>query len=375
MSLGLLFAGVLLLVAVPMSELCGFWRYDLLTYQGASDYYLQLGLAELSKTGNPIDPLAVNVFRSCLTPNGTGEILSALQLNTQLSFQQVLDDSFMALDQVVGRVVDNEKFELLVARAQAFGGLFVLDPDEKLPLEPSAAPKMMGSSLDPDDQEGPDGESLIYGLNTYAGLIAGPGKYSFEHGTAGGGTMITATAPSEAETSSLQLQMRHAIIYARLKEQILSESGILRCDILDASGQVTERACGYQEYKRSVLDWAVQVREAGVRLGEEAKLAYPLIASDLRFSLRSLLLEVRELRTLFRCRFLWRRWEDLDFHLCNVAVPGMLEGTAAWSILSLSTCALVIVHYKTWRHLLDNRIVGEELEKYSKKYGYLQTTT
>jgi len=186
--------------------------------------------------------------------------------------------------------------------------------------------------------------------------------------------LITATTPNEADTRDMHPQLQNALHYARLKEQILSEPKILRCDVLDAAGHVTEVACSYAQYRDSVLDWAQQVRAAGLKLGEEAQSARPLIASDLRFSLRNLLLEVRELRTLFRCRFIWRRWEQLDFRLCNEAVPGMLMGSAAWLILALSTLTLLIVHYKIWRHLLDNRIVGEELEKYSKKYGYLQVT-
>jgi len=254
-----------------------------------------------------------------------------------------------------------------------FGGLFILDPDDPLPLEANAAPKMLGSSLDPDDQQGPDGETqLIYGLNTYASLIAGAGKFSFLHGTAGGGTLITATRPTEAEISNMDVQRQNALIYARLKEQILSDSNVFRCDMLDSGFRVTERSCSFEEYRIAVHQWALDVKEAGIKLGREAQLAKQLIASDLKTSLRSVLLEVRELRTLFRCRFLWRRWEDFDFSLCNEALPGMIEGAAVWMILALFTLILLVVHYKVWRHFLDNKIVGTELERFSKKYGYLQ---
>eukprot|EP00927_Polykrikos_kofoidii_P031400 TRINITY_DN27008_c0_g1_i1.p1 TRINITY_DN27008_c0_g1~~TRINITY_DN27008_c0_g1_i1.p1 ORF type:complete len:871 (-),score=117.01 TRINITY_DN27008_c0_g1_i1:40-2652(-) len=374
MSLALIFAGCLFVLAVPLSELCALMRYDLMTYEGASDYYMQLGLADLSVPTMPIDPVAVNVFRSCLTPNGTGDILSALQLRQALSFQQVIDDQFVQLDRAAGRVIDSAKFDLLTSQAATFGGLFVLDPDVKLPLEPSAASKMMGSSLDPDDHEGPDGESLIYGLNTYAQLIDGPGRYSFANGTSGGGTLITATSPSDAETSKLPLPMQHALIYARMKAQILTEQHHFHCDSVDAAGRITERRCGYADFKRSVSQWAQQVHEAGLKLGEASKKAYPMIASDLRLSLRGLLMEVRELSTQFRCRFLWRRWEDFDFRLCNAAVPGILQCGAAWMVLAFFALVLLVAHYKIWRHLLDNKIVGAELERYSKQYGYLQVT-
>jgi len=319
-----------------------------------------------------VDDLAVEVFRTCLTPDGSGGILEALQLEEKLRFQEVLDNRFEELeDKLAGRVIDNAKFQLLVTQADSFGGLFYLDPDEPKPLDPAAASKIIGSSLDPDDREGPDGESLIFGLNTFAELIAGPGRYSFEHGTAGGGTIITATSPSEADVAGEPRQMQHALIYARLKEQILSESGIFRCDVMDSHYQVTERFCSLEEYRQAVLDMAHQVREAGDKLGTEAQAAKRFIAVDLKDSLQGVLLEVRRLRTLFRCRFLWKRWEDFDLSLCNVALPGMLQGAAAWLVLSIFSFLLLVQHYKIWRHLLDNKIVGEELERFAKKYEYL----
>mmetsp|Transcript_44098 Transcript_44098/g.131680 ORF Transcript_44098/g.131680 Transcript_44098/m.131680 type:complete len:88 (+) Transcript_44098:2-265(+) len=83
-------------------------------------------------------------------------------------------------------------------------------------------------------------------------------------------------------------------------------------------------------------------------------------------------MEVRRLRSAMRCRFLWRRWEDVDLLLCNYAVPGMLQGFAAWMALACGSLLLVTLHYKVWRHLLDNKVVGEELERFSEKYKYLQ---
>jgi len=372
LSFGLFFGGLLLLLSIPVSELCGFMRQDLLTNDGISDYYRQIGLYNPADAAMDMDPLATGVFRTCLTGNGTGDILEALQLRAPMQFQQVLDDKFVELDdKKAGMVVDTARYELLVSQATSFGGLFLLDPDQPLPLDSNAAPKMMGSSLDADDRLGPDGESLVYGLNTYAALIDGPGQYSFKHGTSGGGTLITATQPSAADLSNEPQRTQNALVYARLKEQILSEPGLFRCDVMDASYLVTEVSCNYQDFSVHVRDMAEQVKAAGLKLGVEASSAKQLISSDLRNSLGSMLKEVRELRTLFRCRFLWRRWEEFDLSLCNAALPAALEGAAAWMLLAAAAFILLTVHYKMWRHLLDNKVVGEELEKFSKKYGYL----
>ncbi|CAK9079541.1 Hypothetical protein SCF082_LOCUS37951 [Durusdinium trenchii] len=211
--------------------------------------------------------------------------MEAVQLRTPLSFQEVLDTGFVELeDQQAGMVVDTARYELLVTQARLFGGLFLLDPDQALPLDAAAAPRFLGSSLDPDDQVGPDGESLIYGLNTCP--FARDGLYSFEHGTSGGGILITATEPNEQQLAQVAPRTRNAIAYARLKEQILSESTVLRCDVMDGNYIVTERRCSYEEFKAHVVDMAEQVKAAGLQLGTE---------------------------------------EDLDFKLCNVALPGAIE--------------------------------------------------
>jgi hypothetical protein len=323
---------------------------------------------------NP-DTLAIDVWRSCLAPNGTGDILDSLQLRQRLDFQRVLHEGFIDLeDKSAGAVVDIAKFELLVQQARNFGGLFILDPDDPLPLEPSVQPLMIGSSLDPDDQEGPDGESIIRGLNKFAELIAGPGKFSFQHGTSGGGTLITSTSPSEAEVSDEPITTQNALTYARMKEYVLTQGDIFRCDMLDSRFQVTERTCSFEEFRETVLEYAIQVRDAGVRLGQEASLSKDRIEFDLQLSLDRVLEEVRALREVFACRFLWRRWEDFDFMLCNVALPGMLTGCAAWSIMAAFSGILLALHYKMWRHFLDNKIVGEELERFSKRYGYLENS-
>merc|ERR1719223_170364 len=105
---------------------------------------------------------------------------------------------------------------------------------------------------------------------------------------------------------------------------------------MDATFQVVEKTCGFEEFKASVLNYAEQVRDAGVLLGQEAQGARQLIAYDLQNSLRQLLMEVKALRELFMCRFLWKRWEDFDLAICNRALPGMLQGAATWMVVALS---------------------------------------
>lgn len=369
-----LFAGGFILVAVPISEICHFWAYDLQTYDGVAEYYRQIGLFDQTSPKKAMDPLAVDAWRTCYSTNGTGDLLGALQLRDKLDFQRVLHDGFIDLeDKMAGAVVDVAKFQLLVSQARTFGGLFLLDPGDTLPLDPGAAPKMIGSSLDPDDRDGPDGESVVYGLNTYAQLIAGPGRYAFQHGTAGGGKLISATQPTSQSVAGDLVVRQNALVYARYKEKLLSDPSMFRCDLMDSSFRVTEIACNYEQFKAAVTEYAAQVQDAATRLGKETKLAQQRIASDLQNSLEQLMDQAKSLRELFTCRFLRKRWEDFDLSLCSTAMPAMLSGAAAWIVVALGSVMLLVLHYKIWRHLVDNKIIGEESDHFAKKYGYLAT--
>lgn len=370
---GLLFGGLLLLLLVPIAELCNFWRYDLLSNSGISNYYRQLGMFSATDPYQNMDGLAAGIFHTCLTPNGTGALLEAVQLSGPLHFQEALDASFAELNsRVGGQVVEMAGLDLLVSQATNYGGLFLLAPDKPLPLQTSAAPKLLGSSVDADDRIGPDGNSLVYGLNTYAELITGPGEYSFQHGTAGGRVLITPTTPTASSVSGSALQVQNALDYARLKEQLLSEPGIFRCDILDASYRVTVRTCGFDEYKRSVIEWASQVRAAGIELRKRAAVAKQLIAEDLKNSLQPMLVAANDLRTTFRCRFFWKRWEDFDAGLCNNTLTSTFQGFLVWTVVAGFGLGLIVVHYKTWRHFLDNAVVGEETDYYARKFNYIE---
>merc|ERR1719329_1905015 len=154
--------------------------------------------------------------------------------------------------------------------------------------------------------------------------------------------------PKEADVRNLLVTQQNALFYARLKEQLLSEAD-----------------------RQSLVSWAELTRDAAERLQDETAMAQQLIGTDLKDSLDNLLSEVRTLRRLFRCRFLWKRWEEFETSLCGIAVPGMVQSSMAWIVLSFSALLLVVVHYKMWRHFLDNRVVGVELERFSKKYGGL----
>lgn len=361
--------GLMVLVAVPVSELCYFWRNDLTIYQGYQDYYRQLGLYQ-SVASTQLDQQAVGVYQTCLTANGTGDLLGALHLTGSLVFQQDLDTQFNALNNNIGNtVVDNAKFNLLVSMATNFGGLFVLSPDKPLPLDPSSSAKMLGSSVFPDDRTGPDGRTVVYGLNSYASLIAGPGQYSFQSGTSGGGVIITFTTPTAQSVSSLPVTMQNALVYAREKEQLLAGPNLFRCDTMDSSYRVTQVSCSYSQFASAVVNYANSVRAAASNLATKAKTAQPLVANNLLNALSQVLLQVRNLRTMLSCRFMWARWELVDFSVCNETLPALLEGAVAWIVLSIFELLLCTAHYKIWRHMLDNRLVGEDLDRFSQKYG------
>jgi hypothetical protein len=260
-----------------------------------------------------------------------------------------------------------------VEQARSFGGLFTLNPDVPKALDPTVSEQLFGSSVDPDDQLGPDGRRVV-GLNTYASLIADNGAFIFESGTTARASdstiVITTDRPSDDEIGTMALARKNAVDYARLKEQLLNED-LFRCDVWDIRGEAAEVACGHAGFRRSVLVLAENIQDAGARVKAEAEKVQNILAEDLRITLDQTLTEILNIQELLKCRFFWRRWEDFDRSFCGTALSGMINSTTTWLVQAAFTCMMILVHYKIWRHFLDNKVVGKMLEHMSRKYGYL----
>jgi len=365
-------AGTTMVISVPVVEVCDFWRTEVMTPNGYADYYRELGLRLRSDPAERSE-LAVSIGERCFTRNGTGNLLDGIELEERFIFETELDKGFMMLeDKASNKVVDTAKFDILLARAKTFGGLFVLEPDERQPLDPNAAERLIGSSVFPTDSEDPLGENIISGLNSYAALIAGEGVYTFASGTSAGIKIITPTQPTVVELSSLPLQERNALIYARLKEELLHEPGIFYCDILDTRFRIIEQTCDYQTFKKTVVTWAEDIKTAGDRLGELAETSKQLIYTDLRETLAVITNQVTDMRDHLKCRFLWVRFEDFDRAVCSDVAPVLLQTGVSWIALGSFGILTAIMHYKIWRHFLDNRIIGQEIAKVTKKMEALR---
>merc|ERR1712151_1408406 len=146
--------------------------------------------------------------------------------------------------------------EDLTEAARNYGDLFALDPlpasDNTslgvLALSSNVQNLLFGSSISPRNRKGPDQLYVHQGLNSYAALIAGPGKYTFAHATAGGGFVITQDRPTDAELTSLPPVVKNALLYGRAKEKLLVSNDSLRCDQLDKEGHAVLTYCSVYEF-------------------------------------------------------------------------------------------------------------------------------
>merc|ERR1711985_164051 len=94
------------------------------------------------------------------------------------------------------------------------------------------------------------------------------------------------------------------------------------------------------------------------------------VLEGLRGVMLPTLREVRDLRTMFRCRFLRKRFDAFDASICSNTggpdgglglAPAVLQASAIAILLAVFGLLGVIIQYKIWRHLKDNKVVGQEL--------------
>mmetsp|Transcript_31200 Transcript_31200/g.70191 ORF Transcript_31200/g.70191 Transcript_31200/m.70191 type:complete len:843 (-) Transcript_31200:94-2622(-) len=361
-----LVGGALLTSTIVMTEMCDFWENDVTTQQGYIDY-----AAEFELETNWTRAIA----QTCMASTGTGRLTETFGLVGALGFQQELDQHYETFEvTLASKVLDNAKNDRLRTLAQDWGGYFQLNA--KLALNPSGIDQLNMSTLFAHDRTSPvpSSSSTVFGLDTYANLIAGPGKYQFLHGTSGDAVMINSTHPTEDFIITQPVLVQHALRYAKQKEQLLETGAAwFRCDALDLeSGNVTERQCDYESFSAHVGTLANQVLAELEDLGAEASAAQRLFQYDIRegdLGLNNILQQVRTLLSRFNCRFVWWRLKSITEAMCRTVTPSLLEAAGAWIAMACFSLIIIFIEYKVWRHLKDNRAVGLDIERYEKKYG------
>lgn len=383
----LLLGGGLLGLSVFAGEACTFTRHDLLVSDGLNRYAPVLGLLPRAAGGSAPGEaaraleaeLAIGLMRTCLTAEGSGNMLDVLELRDLIAFEPSLTSSFYKLDNfAASNAVGRDTAEILVELrgvAAEFGKVFVLDP---LPaavngsigmveLSPNTRDLLLGSGISSNDTKNPDGYTTIRGLNSYAELVAGPGKYKFLHGTAGGGFLITPNRPTDAEMETLPSYVRNALLYGRAKERLLASIDSLSCDRMDGEGLVTERFCSVNEFQQYVSAEVALIKVEASACATEAEAVESLFRNDLKINLLPPLRKLRDIRTSMNCRVLWRRFEDLDSSLCDDLAPTAARGAVQLLALAAVSSMGILVHYKVWRHLKDNKVLKHEVERFEKR--------
>lgn len=387
----LIIGGFMLLASVVGAETCIFLEDELLPYTGWAVHADVVRLVPMEGGGSaPGDAtrqvqanLAIDLARSCFVDNGTGDLLEVLELTEPLLFEPELSSGFFDLQSKAGEPVNGLEAENLLkdlaALAADYGDLFVLDPLPLpvgtssnlsngslgvLELSANVEALLLDSALDAEDRTGPDQITTHRGLNTYAALIAGPGKYTFLHGTAGGGFVITPERPTESEIASLPETVANALLYGRAKEILLADTAPLRCDTLDDGGATTVRYCTAKEFAVYLEHEIALIQQAADASAAEAERVYDLFLEDLQDALLPMLQTVHDLRLLLGCGFLYDRMLAAKYTMCGKLVGTIDRGATQIFVLALASAVGVFVQYKVWRHHKDNKVVGEELSRF-----------
>eukprot|EP00913_Durusdinium_trenchii_P004237 g3928.t1 len=375
----------LLFLSIPVAEACVFVRQDLLTHAGLERYASVFGVVAppgASSTEVKAAQEAVRLAQACLSQNRTGDMLAAVGLGAEsLQFPQTLIDAFYQLDDrktepPVG-VQFADLLEQFITLAEDFGSTFVLDPQAadnttgswgKLTLNPNIENLLLGSGLAASDEVAPDQVTRIRGLNAYAELIAGPGQYRFLHGTAGGGFVIQTDRPSAAELKSLPLEVQNALRYAQNKEKLITSTDSLLCNTLSSTdGTVQARSCSVAEFQLYLVSEAKLIKQAMIETSEEAEAITSSFATDLKSELLPILTSLNGLASRLNCAPMWKRVEEVDSSFC-MDIANALSWIAVLSLAqSLAGLVGLVVQYKVWRRLKDNKTLTEELRRYEKK--------
>merc|ERR1712151_790621 len=77
----------------------------------------------------------------------------------------------------------------------------------------------------------------------------------------------------------------------------------------------------------------------------------------------------RDLKTVFNCSFLWDRVEDVYGTLCDELVPTVTRSAVQLLALAIVAGVGVVVQYKVWRHLKDNKVLKAEMERFEQALG------
>lgn len=111
------------------------------------------------------------------------------------------------------------------------------------------------------------------------------------------------------------------------------------------------------------------IREDMALSSAEATKIQDLFLRELYVELLPTLRKQRDLKTVFNCRFFWDRVEDVYGTLCDELVPTVTRGAVQLLALAIVAGVGVVVQYKVWRHLKDNKVLKAEMERFEEALG------
>merc|ERR1740117_2524800 len=138
------------------------------------------------------------------------------------------------------------------------------------------------------------------------------------------------------------------------------------------TGIVTEKSCGVQTFHAYIIAEVGRLTDAMQASDDATVLVQHLFLDELRKQLAPTLRLVRDLRMMSNCRFLWRRLENLDEATCEDLVPVVARVGCMNLALAFVGCIGTFIHYKVWRHLKDNKVVGLEMRRFEQTYRDFQ---
>lgn len=400
----LLIGGLVLAVSAVTGNICTFVRQDLITENKWGEYAETFGINA---------PQTISIATSCLTVQGDGDILTALDLRKYFTFKTTIDGVFDGLSASMGSsAFDTAALDGAKTYAESIGWLFAADvtnpniPAEyQLPFE-----QILTSGVQADDREAVG--LTYYGLTTIEGLIA---PFFFDSDTGTGtwrsaaqvvtksaacpevGVTLTgksvcvidgtdanwfddidnkaaierqaaANTGGDAEAA----QYIASVWWAHQKALLLND-GFQTVDFdstqtNDNYVSATRTTVTFEDFSPWIVAVANRVDTASSTLlakldgsGQEGGLAADIITT-LKTSINVLMLDtVDEFLNKISCTFMLRGMNGVLDGFCTGVVPGLANSASCWVVMGCFGFLCFAFMFHVWKYLKDNIEVNQEV--------------
>eukprot|EP01066_Platyproteum_vivax_P008639 Platyproteum_vivax@DN3667_c0_g1_i1.p1 len=346
--------GLLLLVAIPVSDGCAYTQNTLLTHNGLQAFNL--------------DPTIVDVVNTCLTPQGDGDLGTVLKINGTIDqVVRALDEAHKSASEKAELNVPIEKIDELVELMESNKGLYFADLYRAgLQLSntttTAAFLQIMGSNVQPTNTTIPYTNEESIGLLDYEALVD-PFYFQslYPNTTKDTRYVINAVQPDENDINALSNpDLQTAIRLAKMKEELLTGEkflvyGFVRASADSINGTIEFLPSNLTNFEEHIGNMIVHLKERIHTVLADVSAVQNKVLYDVWGEIREIFAGLgKRLDDNLNCSVMYARSQQAIVPLCGEVVTSMTLVTMAWVFLAMFYIIGFSVLYFAWRVHANN---------------------